>query len=157
MAGWPLFCYPDFPSTQNRPAERRSHPLQFRLAYEQYADGLTEAAVHGNTKKLYLAPNAMVTEDDVARVSFSPDSNGNMAVAIDFLPACSDRLSSSTKSHVGKPTAIVLDDIVIYAPIVSFQISRSAQISGPFPDEVLHQLFNALVLKLPSAKRPASN
>jgi hypothetical protein len=99
----------------------------------------------------------LVTEDDVARVSFAPDFNGNIAVGIDFLPACSDRLSSATKAHVGKPLAIVLDDTVIYAPIVRFEVSRSAQITGPFSDELLSQLFDALVLKLPPTKRPASN
>ena len=27
MAGWPLFVYPNFFCSQNKPAERRSHPL----------------------------------------------------------------------------------------------------------------------------------
>lgn len=139
------------------PSPAKPQRLQFRLAYEQHADGRIEATVHGEDKKLYLAANAVVTQDDVARVSFAPDSNGNMAVTIDFLPACYDRLSSSTKSHVGKPLAIVLDDIAIYAPIVNFQISRSAQICGPFSDDVLLQLFNALVLKLPPIRTAVSN
>ena len=95
---------------------------------------------------------AMVTGDqliDAVQV-FDPTTN-EPAVSIRFDGAGGRRFANVTRDNVGKPFAIILDDVVISAPNINEPIlGGQAQISGSFTVETA----NELAVQLRSGKLP---
>lgn len=95
---------------------------------------------------------AMVTGDQLidANQVFDPQTN-EPAVSIRFDGAGGRRFARVTQDNVGKPFAIILDDIVISAPNINEPIlGGQAQISGSFTVETA----NDLAVQLRSGKLP---
>jgi len=106
--------------------------LEIRLAELQPAAGLVEAVVEGSNQKVYLRPETVVTGADVTGASVIDAGAGHYSVGVAFTAAGSNRLAESTKIHMGRPVAIVLNGRVIAAPVVRSMIRDSAVISGDF-------------------------
>jgi preprotein translocase subunit SecD len=95
---------------------------------------------------------AMVTGDQLidANQTFDPTTN-EPAVAIRFDNAGSRRFARVTQDNVGKPFAIILDNVVLSAPNINEPIlGGTAQISGSFTVESA----NELAVQLRSGKLP---
>ena len=95
---------------------------------------------------------AMVTGDQLidATQVFDPTTN-EPAVSIRFDGAGGRRFARVTQDNVGKPFAIILDDVVISAPNINEPIlGGQAQISGSFTVETA----NDLAIQLRSGKLP---
>jgi bla regulator protein BlaR1 len=109
--------------------------LEVRLAELQPAAGLIEAVVQGSNQKVYLQPRAVVTGTDVASARVVDAGGGRYSVSLAFSAAGSNRLAESTRIHVGRPVAILLNGTVISAPVVRSMIRDSAVITGDFTRE----------------------
>ncbi|HEV8393757.1 MAG TPA: TonB family protein [Vicinamibacterales bacterium] len=109
-----------------------STSLEVRLAELQPATGLVEAVVQGSNQKVYLRPGAVVTGADVTSARVIDAGAGRYSVGVAFSAAGSNRLAESTKIHLGRPVAILLNGRVIAAPVVRSMIRDSAVISGDF-------------------------
>jgi preprotein translocase subunit SecD len=95
---------------------------------------------------------AMVTGDQLidAQQSFDPQTN-EAVVSIRFDNAGARRFARVTQDNVGKPFAIILDDVVLSAPNINEPIlGGQAQISGSFTVETA----NNLAVQLRSGKLP---
>jgi TonB family protein len=105
--------------------------LEVRLAETEPAPGLREAELDGSDRRVYLRPDAVVTGADVtsARVT---DAGGQYSISVTFSTPASNRLAAATKSHIGRPVAILLDGRVISAPTLRSIIRGSAVITGDF-------------------------
>ena len=89
---------------------------------------------------------------DDARQDFDPQS-GNPVVSIRFNNAGGRKFGRVTAENVGKPFAIILDNVVISAPNINEPIlGGSAQISGNFTVES----GNELAISLRSGKLPVA-
>ena len=106
--------------------------LQVRLAESAPAAGLIEATVQGSNQKIYLRPEAIVTSPDVTSAQVIDAGGGRYSVGVAFTAPASNRLAESTKIHMGRPVAILLNGRVIAAPVVRSMIRDSAVISGDF-------------------------
>lgn len=96
----------------------------------------------------------MVSGDELndARQEFDPQS-GNPVVSIRFNNAGGRKFGRVTAENVGKPFAIILDNVVISAPNINEPIlGGSAQISGNFTVES----GNELAISLRSGKLPVA-
>ena len=109
--------------------------LEVRLAETQPGAGLVEAEVQGSNQKIYMRSSAVVTGADVTGARAIDAGGGRYSVGVAFSAAGSNRLAESTKIHVGRPVAIVLNGRVIAAPVVRSMIRDSAVISGSFTRE----------------------
>jgi preprotein translocase subunit SecD len=114
---------------------------------------LTKAVAPGDGKTVFLHAKSVLTDKDVTSVSFARDESGLVKVTLQIEAEAAKRLAAATKSHIGKPLAILLDDKVITAPVVRSEISASAQISGNFSDADLLRMFSALVLHSESSAK----
>ena len=105
--------------------------LEIRLAESQPSAGLREVVLEGSDRRVYLRPDPVVTGADVtsARVA---DAGGQYSINVTFSPTASNRLAEATKSHVGRPVAILLDGRLISAPTLRSMIRGSAVITGDF-------------------------
>jgi TonB family protein len=116
-------------------ARQRGASLEVRLAELQPGAGLVEAVVQGSTRKVYLHPGAVVTGADVTGARVLEAGGGRFSIGVEFSATGSNRLAESTKIHVGRPLAVLLDGRVIAAPVLRGMIRGSAVISGGFTRE----------------------
>ena len=85
---------------------------------------------------------AMVTGDQVADAQQAFDQqNGQPVVTIRFDGTGGQRFARVTQQNVGRPFAIILDNIVLSAPVINEPIlGGTAQVSGSFTVESANQL-----------------
>ena len=106
--------------------------LEVRLAESSPAAGLVEAVVQGSNQKIYMRPGSIVTGADVTGAQVIDAGGGHYSVNVAFTATASSRLAESTRTHMGRPVAILLNGRVIAAPVVRAMIRDSAVISGDF-------------------------
>ena len=106
--------------------------FEVRLAEAQPAPGLIVARVAGSERLVYLHPEPILTNDDIAQSWVLEDEPNRFGVSVHFLEAGAQRMRQATANHVGRPVAILIDGEVVTAPIVRGAISDSAVISGNY-------------------------
>ena len=107
--------------------------FEVRLAEENPAPGLREAAILGTDRKTYLHSEPVVTNSDIAEAYVvQGDSASMFGVSLTFNAEGAARIFRATQSHIGRPLAILLDGEVAATPVVRSPITTSAIISGNF-------------------------
>ena len=124
-----------------------AHPkLEFRIAETTASDGLSKHDVPGNGGTVFVTDRAIVTGDDIEKVSFFDDEAGNPAIGFELTAEGSTKLWSATSANVGKQLAVMLDGEVVSAPKIYTGIRDKGRITGKFNDEDLTRIFRAIVL-----------
>ncbi len=107
----------------------------------------------------YLLGPVVLSGKDLVNAEMAPDSLGRMGVSLEFNSEGARLFEEATGRMVGKQLAIVLDNVVISAPVVQDRISGGrAQITGRFTADEAGRL--AIMLKagaLPVAVEIAEN
>lgn len=104
--------------------------FEVRLAEDQPTPGLIVAQA-GPNRLIYLHPEIVVNNDDVAEASISQDGPA-FSVNLRFLPPGSERLRQATAAHINRPMAILIDGRVAMTPTVRAPSGEWAVITGPF-------------------------
>jgi preprotein translocase subunit SecD len=105
-------------------------------------------------KPVVVKRRAIITGDDLSSAQQSFDGrDGSPVVSLQFNGSGGKKFARATTENVGKPFAIVLDDVVITAPkIESPIINGSGQIQGGFTTDSA----NELAITLRSGKLPVA-
>ncbi len=107
----------------------------------------------------YLLGPVVLSGKDLINAQMNPDSLGRMGVSLEFNSEGARLFEEATARMIGKQLAIVLDNVVISAPVVQDRIAGGhAQITGRFTAEEAGRL--AIMLKagaLPVAVEIAEN
>ncbi len=107
----------------------------------------------------YLLGSVLLSGKDLVNAEVAPDSLGRMGVSLEFNSEGARLFENATARLVGKQLAIVLDNVVISAPVVQDRIAGGrAQITGRFTADEAGRL--AIMLKagaLPVAVEIAEN
>ncbi len=107
--------------------------FEVRLAEDQPAPGLRGVRADGSDRVIYLHDEIIVTNDDIAQSRVVPgDGASRFSVAVEFDAAGTQKIRQATASHIGKPVAILIDGVVVMAPVVRAIIGASAKINGDF-------------------------
>jgi len=107
--------------------------FEARLAEEQPGTGLREAVISLAGRKIYLHPEAILTNGDIAGAQVVPGSTAStFGVAISLTRDGASKIFGATQGHVGKPIAILIDGQVVTAPTLRSPISTAGVISGDF-------------------------
>jgi preprotein translocase subunit SecD len=107
--------------------------FEVRLAEENAADGLREVVVAGSSRTIYLHPETVVTNGDIARAHASEDAKtGTYSVVVTFSDEGAAKMLRASQGHIGKPMAILVDGTVVTAPVVRSAISNAAVIGGDY-------------------------
>lgn len=106
-----------------------------------------------NGEPLVVQRRAIITGTQLTKASQTYDQNNEPNVAISFNSEGARRFAQVTRDNVGKPFAIVLDDVVLSAPRINEPIlGGSASISGSFTV----QSAQALAISLQSGALPVA-
>ena len=105
--------------------------FEVRLAEKQPTPGLVVAQIADSRELIYLHPEIVVSNDDIAESWVYQDGPG-FGVAVRFLPSGAERMKQATTAHIGRPVAILVDGAVVMAPVIRAPISDSAVINGVY-------------------------
>jgi hypothetical protein len=106
--------------------------FEVRLAEHEAVPGLVVAQVVGSDRLIYLHPEIIVSNDDIAQSWVFQGDVAGFGVGVTFLPSGAERMQQATKAHVGRPLAILIDGRVVSVPILRSPISDSAELNGIF-------------------------
>jgi len=106
--------------------------FEVRLAEDQPIPGLVVARRGDSGGVIYLHPEIVVSNDDIAQSWVSEDGPSQFRIAVQLLPSGAERMRQATANHVGRPVAILIDGSVVMAPVVRAPIGDSAVISGKY-------------------------
>jgi hypothetical protein len=119
--------------------------FEVRLAEDDPAAGLRAVRVLGAEHTVYLHPEAIVTNSDVATARVvTGDSPSHFGVAIEFKAAGADKMRTATAGHLGRPIAILIDGGVVMAPTVRSPISALAEINGDLTRAEAERIVNGI-------------
>jgi len=116
----------------NRATVQAAVRFGVRLAETQPVPGLIVARVVDSGRTIYLHPEMVVTNDDIAQSWVVQDGPDRFGIAVELLEAGAQRMRQASAAHLGRPVAILIDGEVVAAPVVRAVISNSAMISGDF-------------------------
>jgi hypothetical protein len=106
--------------------------FEAHLAETQPVPGLIVARVGNSDRVIYLRPEAIVTNEDIAQSWVTQDGPNRYGVSVQLLPDGAQRMRQATAAHVGRPMAILIDGEVVTAPTVRSAVSDSAWINGDY-------------------------
>jgi SecD-like export protein len=106
--------------------------FEVRLAEDQPIPGLVVARLGDSGRVIYLHPEIVVSNDDIAQSWVSEDGPNQFGITVQLLPSGAERMRQATATHVGRPVAILIDGSVVMVPVVRAPIVNSAVISGNF-------------------------
>jgi hypothetical protein len=107
--------------------------FEARLAEAVPTLGLRPVRVAHSDRTIYLHDGAIVTNSDIASARVVPGDGDTFNVAIQFTAQGEAKMLSATRTHIGRPIAILLDGDVVMAPTVRSAIGNAATITGSFP------------------------
>jgi len=119
--------------------------FEVRLAENQPVQGLVVAQVNDSGRLIYLHPEIVVSNDDIAQSWVVEDPPGRFGVAVQFVPAGAERMQQATEGHVGRPMAVLVDGRVVMAPVIRSRISESAVITGNFTQAEAERIADGIV------------
>jgi hypothetical protein len=107
--------------------------FEVRLAEDQPAAGLRAAKVGNSNRTVYLHPEIVVTNADIASSTVvAGDTPAHFWIDVRLNAAGADKMRQATTSHLGRPVAILIDGAVVLAPTVKSPIGAAAVISGDY-------------------------
>jgi preprotein translocase subunit SecD len=106
--------------------------FEVRLAEDRPITGLVVAQVVDSGRVIYLHPEIVVSNDDIAQTSVLQDGPERFGIGVEFLTSGAERMRQATTTHLGRPVAILVDGVVVTAPVVQSPIAESAVISGNY-------------------------
>jgi hypothetical protein len=106
--------------------------FEVRLAEETPVAGLVVAQIPGSSRVIYMHPEIIVSNDDIAESSVLQAGPERFSIAVRFLSPGAARMRQATSAHVGRPLAILIDGSVVAAPVVRAPISDQALVSGDY-------------------------
>ena len=116
----------------DRGTVRAAVRFEVRLAETEPVPGLIVAHIANSGRVIYLHPETVVTNDDIAQSWVVADGPDRFSVSVEFLQPGAQRMRQATAAHLGKPVAILIDGNVVSAPVVRSAISNSAVITGHY-------------------------
>ena len=107
--------------------------FEVKLAEDQPAAGLQPARIASDNRTIYLHPDVVVTNSDIANSRVVPGAKPDTFwIDVQLTADGARKLHDATANHIGKPVAILLDGDVVMAPTVRSALGDAAVINGDF-------------------------
>lgn len=104
--------------------------VEFRAASKNSTQGSVTMVAPVGAAVIYVAPQVVVSNSDIATASIAVTDDGKRAVSITLTEAGASKLLAYTSAHLNEPIAIMVDGRLVSAPVVHSPLSRSAIIMG---------------------------
>lgn len=123
--------------------------FEVRLAEDHVASGLRETRVAGSDRVVYLHPEIIVSNGDIAQTSVvQGDEPPHFNVVVQFTEAGAQKMrQATTTSRAGGLVGILVDGEVVAAPALRGRISTSAVISGAYTEAEARRIADGISLR----------
>lgn len=122
--------------------------FEIRLAEDAAAPGLREAPVGSHPRLVYLHDAVVVSNDHVAAAQVTSGRDADhFGVEVVFTPEGARRMFQATSAHVGRPVALLVDELVVMAPTVRSAIGDRATLTGDYTRAEAERLAAGLLLR----------
>lgn len=121
--------------------------FEVRLAEVAPQPGLLVAQVGRTGRLVYLHPEPLVTNEDVAQSWMSEEQPGSFSVHVAFLAPAAERLDRATANHLGRPVAILIDGQPVIVPVLRSPIRDSAVITGHYSQDDARRVADGIALR----------
>jgi preprotein translocase subunit SecD len=119
--------------------------LEIRLAARAPQPGFAPMVPVGEKEPVYVSPQLVLSNDDIASAEYLPDTGAGPSVGIVFTAAGAKTFADFTAAHVGEMAAILIDGRVTSAPTIRDPVtSGRAQITGQFTEAEAKELAASL-------------
>ncbi|MGY8767778.1 MAG: SecDF P1 head subdomain-containing protein [Pirellulales bacterium] len=118
--------------------------IEFKLASEKPAANLVEMPVFKSNEIRYVEETPSITNQDIAFLSIAPDGNGRKAIMMTFTDQGAQKMNQLTSKNTGANLALVVDDVLVFAPRINSAISDKAMITDDFSDEEITALHDKM-------------
>jgi preprotein translocase subunit SecD len=119
--------------------------FEVRLAEDAPAAGLREVRVPDSGRAIYLHPDVVVGNADIARAEIVQGNEASVfLVSVTFTPEGARKMSAATQNHIGKPVAILIDDELVMAPTLRSAIGGQAEINGNYSREQAERIVKGI-------------
>jgi len=119
--------------------------FEVRLAEQIPGPGLREVRLRGSIGRIYLHPETVVSNGDIARAVVAPAAGSRFNISVTFTADGAAKMLTATQGHLGRPVAILLDGDVVMAPVVKSPVSGSAMITGNYTRAEAERIVNGIV------------
>ena len=118
--------------------------LEFRAGSLSPQPGLTKMTPAGSDKSVYISDEVALSNADVRSVRVKTGEHGPQ-IEIVFTEAGAERFAATTERLIGMPLGIVVDGLLISAPLVMDMITGGrAVITGGFSAEEAERIANGI-------------
>ena len=117
--------------------------FSIRAASDQAVAGWNRVDYNGKT--VWVSPTVSLASGDVLRVEPTRGPDGRMAVGLVFTDEGARKMQDLSVAQLNKLIAFVLDDSVVFAPLVRAQIGKEAQITGNSPSGLTQSVVDRIV------------
>jgi hypothetical protein len=121
--------------------------FEVRLAEDRPIPGLVVGHVADSGRVIYLHPEIVVSNEDIAQSWVVQDGSDGFGVSVQLLQGGAERMKQATATHVGRPMAILIDGAIVMAPVVRSAISDSAVITGNFTKAEAERIADGLATR----------
>ena len=104
-------------------------PVEIRAASSTAVSGWKQMSSPSGDA-LWVAPSTELTSADIERAEARTLADGGPAVAIVLTADGAKKMTELSAAQANKPIALILDDQVIWAPIVRGSIGKEAVLTG---------------------------
>lgn len=118
--------------------------FEVRLGEDRPIPGLMVGQVVDSDRVIYLHPEIVASNEDIAQSWVVQDGPDRFGVSVQFLQEGAERMKQATATHVGRPMAVLIDGVIVMAPIVQSAISDSAVITGNFTHAEAERIANGI-------------
>ena len=120
--------------------------FEVRLAEDEPIPGLVVARL-GGAGIIYLHPEIVVSNDDIAQSWVSEDAPNQFGVGVRLLASGAERMRQATATHVGRPVAILIDGRVVMVSVLRSPIGDEAVITGIFTRAEAERIADGMKLR----------
>ena len=104
-------------------------PVEIRAASATAVSGWRQMLSPGGAP-LWVAPTVQLTSADIARAEAGTDPKAGPHVSILLTDEGAQKMSELSAAQADKPIALLLDDQVIWAPIVRGSMGKEVRLTG---------------------------
>ena len=120
--------------------------FEMRLAEEQPRPGLQEATVRGTGQKVYLYPDVLLENKDIARASvIEGHTPTTFGVMLAFTRNGGTKMIRALKEHRGAWLAMLIDGEVVTVPRVRQPATPEATVSGHYTKEEAERIVAGII------------
>lgn len=122
--------------------------FEVRLAEDAPGPGLREAPVGTEPRVVYLHDRVVVSNDDIVTAQVVPGRDPDRyGIEIRLSAEGSERMRAATRTHLGRPMALLIDGLVAAAPTVRSEIGDVGLLSGDYGKADAERLVRGILLR----------